>query len=444
MGTKLRPGDPDLLPRTFAGRYELFELIASGGMADVYKARDSLLDRDVAIKVLPDHLSSDPSFVSRFQREARSAARLIHPNIVSLFDYGSDGGTSFIVMEYVEGRTVCDTLEDTPRLSPLRAAQVAIGVTRALARAHTAGVIHRDITSSNVMITAQETKVADFGISHTLTTDDQVTTARDGVIVGTAAYLSPEQARGLPADPRSDIYSLGIVLYEMLTGKVPFQGESSFATAYLHITDRPVPPSLLNSDVPASLEAIVLRALAKDPGDRYASALDMERDLERFISGDRVNATMMIEPAPEQRWIEITPRRETRKKNIFRRLAPIAVIASIALIVYSGISMERVSSVPEVPELEGRVLEDALARLEPLGVRIRTVDEYSSRPEGVVLGQEPAAGTSISAGETVILTVSVGPEPSLLDQLEDGLGDAFDGLGSGIERGLDDFDFFLD
>ena len=201
MGTKLRPGDPGLLPRTFAGRYELIELIASGGMADVYRARDSLLDRDVAIKVLPDHLSNDPSFVARFQREAKAAARLVHPNIVSLFDYGSDGGTSFIVMEFVEGRTVCDTLEDTPRLSPGRAAEVAIGVARALARAHAAGVVHRDITSSNVMINEYETKVADFGISHTLSSDDQATTARNGVIVGTAAYLSPEQARRLTHGP---------------------------------------------------------------------------------------------------------------------------------------------------------------------------------------------------------------------------------------------------
>ena len=143
------------------------------------------------------------------------------------------------------------------------------------------------------MITAHEAKVADFGISHTLTTDDQATTARNGMIVGTAAYLSPEQARGTAADPRSDIYSLGVVMYEMLTGKVPFQGESSLSTAYLHITDRPVPPSLLNADVPASLEAIVLRALAKDPDHRYASALDMEKDLQRFLSGDKVNATMM-------------------------------------------------------------------------------------------------------------------------------------------------------
>ena len=440
MGTKLRPGDPGLLPRTFAGRYELIELIASGGMADVYRARDSLLDRDVAIKVLPDHLSNDASFVSRFQREAKAAARLIHPNIVSLFDFGSDGGTSFIVMEFVEGRTVSDTLEDTPRLSPGRAAEVAIGVARALARAHAAGVVHRDITSSNVMISEHETKVTDFGISHTLTTDDQATTARNGVIVGTAAYLSPEQARGSPADPRSDIYSLGIVLYEMLTGKVPFQSESSLATAYLHITDRPVPPSLLNADVPESLEAIVLRALAKEPNDRYASALDMEKDLQRFLSGDRVSATMMLEPAPEQRWMAITPRPEDRKKGFLRRLAPFAVIATIVLVVYSGISMQRVSAVPEVPELEGRVLQDARARLEPLGVRIRTIEEFSARPDGVVLEQEPPAGTSISAGETVILTVSVGAEPSLLDRLGDGVRDAFDGVGDGLDFDLDDLE----
>ena len=167
MDTSLRPGNPGLLPRTFAGRYELIELIASGGMADVYRARDSLLDRDVAIKVLAEHLSNDPAFVARFQREAKAVARLIHPNIVSLFDYGSDGGTSFIVMEYVEGRTVCDTLEDTPRASAAACGRGCDRRDARLACAHSAGVIHRDITSSNVMITAHEAKVADFGISHT-------------------------------------------------------------------------------------------------------------------------------------------------------------------------------------------------------------------------------------------------------------------------------------
>src|SRR4051812_6078584 len=270
-------------PTVYADRYEIVREIARGGMANVYLAHDRKLDRAVALKVLPAELSRDSTFVERFRLEAQSAASLNDPTIVAVYDWGQEQETSFIVMEYVEGRTLRDVISEGP-MEPVAAAQVASEIAKALAAAHRAGVVHRDIKPGNVLITTNdEVKVADFGIARANGAGDGLT--RTGAVMGTATYFSPEQAQGLAVDARSDIYSLGVVLYEMLTGSVPFAGDSPVSVAYLHVREPVVPPSQRRPDLPPALEAIVLTCLAKDPAGRYQSADQLRTDLMRFTRG---------------------------------------------------------------------------------------------------------------------------------------------------------------
>ena len=239
--------------RTYGGRYAVIDRAGVGGMAEVYRARDELLGRDVAVKVLSDKFSRDSVFVERFRREAQSAANLNHPNIASIYDYGDDGGTYFIVMEYIDGKPLSDVIDAEASLMPERAAEIASDVARALERAHASGLVHRDIKPANIMLDSNgQTKVTDFGIARALTADGEATMTQTGMVIGTASYLSPEQAQGNPVDPRSDVYALGCVLYEMLTGSAPFQGDSPLSIAYKHVRENPVPPSTLNPDVPRS------------------------------------------------------------------------------------------------------------------------------------------------------------------------------------------------
>ena len=269
--------------RTLGGRYLVEILIASGGMARVYRGRDSVLGRAVAIKVLAPPLDSDPEFVARFRREARAAAGLNHPGVVAVFDTGSDGDVHYIVMEYVEGHTLAEIIRREAPIPPERAADIGMAVCDALSAAHEKGLVHWDVKPANIMVTTSGAiKVMDFGIARTATD----TLTRTGRILGTAAYLSPEQARGQPADARSDLYSLGCVLYETLTGKPPFGGESPVAVASRHVAEDPEPPSIANPGVPAALEAVVLKALAKDPAARYQSARAMREDLAGIVQGD--------------------------------------------------------------------------------------------------------------------------------------------------------------
>jgi eukaryotic-like serine/threonine-protein kinase len=281
-------------PRLLGGRYELDGVVGRGGMAEVYRARDIRLDRIVAIKTLRTDLARDQIFQARFRREAQSAASLNHPSIVAVYDTGEDMTSGvpvpYIVMEYVDGRTVRDLLQEGHRLLPERSLEIIDGVLRALDYSHQAGIVHRDIKPGNVMVTRNgDVKVMDFGIARAMS-DAQATMTQTAQVIGTAQYLSPEQARGERVDSRSDLYSTGCLLYELLTGRPPFTGDSPVAIAYQHVRENPVPPSRVDPDVPPWADAIVLKAMAKAPADRYQTAADMRADLQRAASGMPVAA----------------------------------------------------------------------------------------------------------------------------------------------------------
>src|SRR6266498_145146 len=282
-------------PRILAGRYEVGRLLGAGEMAEVYEGHDRLLARRMAIKILLSQYAHDPAFLERFRREAQSAASLPHPNIVSVFDTGSDGDTWFIVMELVAGNTLRDLIHLHGPVHPARAAEICSEVAGALAVAHARGIVHRDVKPGNVMLTTEgKVKVMDFGIARATAVPSITQTS---AVVGTAQYIAPEQAQGLEADARTDVYALGCCLYEMVTGQVPFSGPMPVAIAYRHVREEPTPPRALNPDVPPPLERVCLKAMAKRPEDRYQTAAEMQRDLERVRVGEPVT---VAGPLPSQ------------------------------------------------------------------------------------------------------------------------------------------------
>jgi eukaryotic-like serine/threonine-protein kinase len=274
--------------QVFTGRYQMVRQVARGGMAEVYLARDLLLDRPVALKVLFPEFSTDPSFVERFRREARAAANLNHPGIVSIYDWGQEGRTYFIVMEYVDGRTLREVIRSEGPLLAHRAAEIGADIAGALHFAHQHNCVHRDVKPGNVMIAGQQVKVTDFGIARAGDSGGENLT-QTGAVMGTATYFSPEQAQGHDVDARSDVYSLGVVLYEMVTGRPPFKGDNPVAIAYQHVREQPVPPSEINPDVPRVFDAIILKAMAKDTASRYQTAEALRADLLRYAAGQPVS-----------------------------------------------------------------------------------------------------------------------------------------------------------
>jgi eukaryotic-like serine/threonine-protein kinase len=406
----------------FGGRYAVIERVGTGGMAEVYRARDDLLGREVAIKVLHDRYSRDRAFVERFRREAQSAANLNHPNIVALYDYGADGDTYFIVMEFIEGRSLSDIIAGEGPLLPERAADIASDVARALDKAHSNGLVHRDVKPGNIMITdTGQTKVTDFGIARALSGDGDQTMTQTGMVIGTAAYLSPEQAQGNTIDARSDVYSLGIVLFEMLTGQPPFTGETPLAIAYKHVRENPEPPSRVNSDVPAGLDAITMKALAKNPDNRYSSATEMQEDLQRFSNGQRVHATPLLAaetalagPATGTQVMRTSQYEEYDDEPQNKRAAVYVIVTLLILGLFGLIAWLVAGNLlgggepVEVPDVVGMSYDEARTTLEDVGLEVQREDKASKKPEDQVLQQDPEAGEDAETGDTVVLTVSGG------------------------------------
>src|SRR6516165_5658522 len=421
-------------PRTYMGRYELTHLIARGGMAQVYRAVDRQLDRPVALKVLFPELSVDKTFVERFRREAQAAASLSHPNIVPVFDWGEDDGAYFIVMEYIDGRSLSAVLRDPQKLDPRQVAMIGAGVAAALGFAHRHGVVHRDVKPGNVLITPEgEVKVTDFGIARAVNTEESLT--QTGAVMGTAAYFSPEQAEGKGVDARSDIYSLGVVLYEMAVGRPPFSGDSPVAVASKHVRDQPALPREVNPRVPVALEAVIMKAMAKDPEARYGSAEELRADLLRYAEGRPVEAgdpgltsvmaamgagaaatsvmssTGRTAAVPTTTSPAAADREEEERKKRTRRL----VIVLIALLVLLGvIAFFLLRSVlggnVTVPNVVGETQAVATQTLQNDNLTVGTVTHRESNSaSGTVLSTNPAAGTSVGKNSAVHLVVSSGP-----------------------------------
>jgi beta-lactam-binding protein with PASTA domain/tRNA A-37 threonylcarbamoyl transferase component Bud32 len=446
---------PRSQPQLLGDRYELEGVVGRGGMAEVYRARDLRLDRIVAIKTLRPDLARDQTFQARFRREAQSAASLNHPSIVAVYDTGEDMSTGnpipYIVMEYVDGRTVRDLLIDGHRLLPERSLEIVSGVLKALEYSHQAGIVHRDIKPGNVMVTRNgDIKVMDFGIARAMS-DAQATMTQTAQVIGTAQYLSPEQARGERVDARSDLYSAGCLMYELLTGRPPFTGDSPVAIAYQHVRENPIPPSRLDPDIPPWADAIVLKAMAKPPGDRYQSAAEMQADIQRAASGmqvaamaapptraeyydyeyeypqertQRMGASTMMAGAATGQYPPRTggysgqsyggdggypPERKSWARRWLPWLIPAAVI--IAVIAVAAAMLSGGGQTYFVPSVDGSSQQSAVTQMTQAGFdNVKIVPQSNGTVQkGIVISTSPANGQSVSSRTTQVkIYVSTG------------------------------------
>ncbi len=402
------------------GRYELGKPLGQGGMAEVFRGRDTRLGRDVAIKILRSELAGDPTFLARFRREAQAAASLNHPNIVSVYDTGDGSGTPFIVMEYVEGRTLREIIRTQGRMLPQRALEIVADVCAALEHAHEQGIVHRDIKPGNVMLTANGTvKVMDFGIARAIT-GSASTMTQTAAVIGTAQYLSPEQARGEHVDARSDVYSTGCLLYELLTHQPPFTGDSPIAVAYQHVREDPTLPSVLNPDIEPAAESVVMKAMAKNPGNRYQTAGEMRDDILRAAAGRPVRATpilsaadtTLLTPAASTAVLgPIAPERRGRRGWAYAGLALATVVVFLLSLLLVKSLFKGGGTQVAVPDVRGKTVAEARLTLDAQGLKVGEVEQvFSTKPVGIVVDQDPLPRFSTRSGGAVNLSVSKGIE----------------------------------
>ncbi len=456
-------------PIRLGDRYELGALLGRGGMADVRLGRDLRLGRTVAVKQLRADLAADETFQERFRREAQSAASLNHPAIVAVYDTGEAPGPHghpipYIVMEYVEGQTLREVLRDGRKILPQRALDITAEILSALDYSHRAGIVHRDIKPANVMLTPTgQVKVMDFGIARAIA-DASSAMTQTAAVIGTAQYLSPEQARGETVDARSDIYSTGCVLYELLTGRPPFVGESPVSVAYQHVREEAKPPSQLNPDVTASVDNVVARALAKRVDERYQSAADMRADIERVQRGLTVAAPAATAIAGATQAIPaataVTPavgttpgarKADPEKKDGAGKWWALGIVAVLLLglagwFIYQATAEEEPPPVETVavPDVSGATEAEATTRLQNAGLEVGDVRQESSDDvdEGLVVSTEPGQGEEVEEGSAVDLVVSAGPEqvevPDLQGYTYDDAKNQLESRGFKVKRSLID------
>jgi beta-lactam-binding protein with PASTA domain/predicted Ser/Thr protein kinase len=412
-----------VIASTIEGRYQIITKVASGGMGEVYRAHDAVLAREVAVKVLHPHFAGDRGFVDRFRREARAAAILNHPNIVGVYDWGSTDGTYFMVMEFVQGLNLRNVLTEYERLEPGQVIDVCLPVLSALDHAHGHGIVHRDIKPENILIARDGVvKVADFGLARAYA--DSYISQAEGTVTGTVQYLAPEQIQGEPADPRTDLYALGVVMFELLTGSPPFNGETSLAIAYQHLSGQVPSPSSVVSGVPRSLDLAVAGATDRDRTRRPQSARALaheltraSRDVERSRPiADLARQIPSADVVTEERATTVTiPRAVSPRAKRARWFRRAAVFLFTLLVLAGGTAAAWVFAVPHytlVPRVQGLSVEQAEARLRAAGLDVRTGQGLfsSTVPVGTVIDSRPSAGAKIRKGAVVFLVPSLGPE----------------------------------
>ena len=412
-----------MIGRMLGNRYEIIEKIGEGGMAIVYKARCHLLNRYVAVKVLRPEFAIDESFVKKFKREAQAAASLSHPNVVNIYDVGQEGSTYYIVMEYIEGKTLKDIIKEQKGPLPVKfAVEIARQVCKALEHAHKNGIVHQDVKPHNILIKPDGTvKVTDFGIARAASS---FTMTYSNNIMGTAYYFSPEQAKGMVTDEKSDIYSLGIVLYEMVTGKVPFEGDSPISIALKHIQEDVVPPSTLNYEVPKNLEAIILKAMEKDRMKRYNSASEFLKDLDEFLKYPWKEIVVDVSDGPTQ----VIPKEEIKNglkeelktakiekspkkgRGFIAAVFSLLLLALITFLIWNFFGGYLFNKTVTVPNVINKSVEEARSILESKKLVMEIVrEDYNSQVEkGRIISQNPSSNMEVKQGTVVKVVVSKG------------------------------------